>query len=104
VRGSSKEDELSANLRELYDPIWAPITQALPTHTRKVIVSPDGQVSFVSFATLLTQDGQFLAEKHNIRYVASGRDLSHEWKPSAVKDVVLFANPAFDLRQVSHLQ
>ena len=97
VRGSREEDELSANLQALYNALWAPIEQVLPAQTKRVIISPDGELNFVSFATLLNKDKQFLAEKYGLQFVASGRDILREVKPSAAKEVVLFANPDFRL-------
>jgi CHAT domain-containing protein len=97
VRGSPEEDELSANLQALYEALWAPIGQALPSQTKRMIISPDGRLNFISFATLLTKDKQFLAERYDVQYVASGRDLLRQLKPSMAKEVVLFANPDFDL-------
>jgi tetratricopeptide (TPR) repeat protein len=97
VRGSPEEDELSANLQALYEALWAPIGQALPSQTKRIIISPDGQLNFISFATLLTKDKQFLAQTYDVQYVASGRDLLRELKPSIAREVVLFANPDFGL-------
>ena len=62
VRGSPQEDELSENLQALYEALWAPIGQALPSQTKRIIISPDGELNFISFATLLTKDKQFLAQ------------------------------------------
>jgi CHAT domain-containing protein len=95
VRGSPEEEELSANLQALYQALWAPIGQALPGQTKRIIISPDGELNFISFATLLTKDEQFLAQRYSVQYVASGRDLLRELKPSTVKKVVLFANPDY---------
>jgi CHAT domain-containing protein len=97
VRGSPQDDELSANLQALYEALWTPIGQALPNQTKTIIISPDGALNFVSFATLLTKDKQFLAQTYSVQYVASGRDLLRELKPSTAKEVVLFANPNFKL-------
>jgi tetratricopeptide (TPR) repeat protein len=97
VRGSPQEEELSENLQALYGALWAPIGQALPSQTKRIIISPDGQLNFISFATLLTKDKQFLAQTYSVQYVASGRDLLRELKPSIAKEVVLFANPDFGL-------
>jgi CHAT domain-containing protein len=60
-------------------------------------VSPDAELSFVSFATLLTADDRFLGEKYSVRYVASGRDLLREAKaPAGPKTTMrVFANPDF---------
>jgi tetratricopeptide (TPR) repeat protein len=97
VRGSPEEDELSVNLQVLYEALWAPIGQALPGQTERIIVSPDAELNFISFATLLTPDQQFLAQRYKVQYVASGRDLLRKLKPSTAREVVLFANPDFDL-------
>jgi CHAT domain-containing protein len=97
VRGSPEEEELSANLEALYEALWAPIGQALSSQTKRIIISPDGQLNFISFATLLTKDKQFLAQAYDVQYVASGRDLLRELKPSTAREVVLFANPDFGL-------
>jgi hypothetical protein len=51
----------------------------------------------ISFATLRSEEKQLLAEKYSGQYVASGRDLLRELKPSAAREVVLFANPDFGL-------
>src|SRR5271157_1757617 len=103
VRGSPQEEELSANLQALYEALWAQIDQALPSQTKRIIISPDGELNFISFATLLTKDKQFLAQTYEVQYVASGRDLLREPKPSTTKEVVLFANPDFDLASTAML-
>ena len=103
VRGSPPEDELSTNLQALYAALWTPIEQALPGQTKRIIISPDGQLNFISFATLLSKEGQFLAQKYSVQYVASGRDLLRPSKPTTAKEVVLFANPDFDLTSTKML-
>jgi tetratricopeptide (TPR) repeat protein len=96
VRTSRAEDELEAVLQNLYDKVWEPIQRALPERVKTVIMSPDGQLNFLSFATLLDGDKHFVAEKYSIRYVASGRDLLREIKPTQNHQVVVLANPKFD--------
>ena len=103
VRGSPEEEELSANLQALYKSLWAPIGKALPSQTKRIIISPDGELNFICFATLLTQDNQFLAQTYNVQYVASGRDLLRQVKFSTAKEVVLFANPDFGLASTEML-
>jgi CHAT domain-containing protein len=103
VRGSPQEEELSANLHALYEALWAPIGQALPSQTKRIIISPDSELNFISFATLLTNDNQFLAQRYTVQYVASGRDLLRELKPSTAKEVILFANPDFRLTSTAML-
>jgi CHAT domain-containing protein/tetratricopeptide (TPR) repeat protein len=103
VRSSPEEDELTANLQALYEALWAPIGLALPSQTKRIIISPDGELNFISFATLLTKDKQFLAQRYSVQYVASGRDLLREPKPSSAREVVLFANPDFGLASAAML-
>jgi CHAT domain-containing protein len=95
VRGSTNELEFSKILQALYQAVWAPIETALPAHTKTIIISPDGALSFLSFATLLTPDDQFLCQKYSISYVASGRDLLLQPKPSSSHQMEIYANPDF---------
>ena len=95
VRSQMEEEELSENLQALYEAVFAPIVRALPSQTKRIIVSPDGQLNFISFATLLTEDNQFLAQKYDIQYVTTGRDLLGPTNPSTARNVILFADPDF---------
>jgi CHAT domain-containing protein/Tfp pilus assembly protein PilF len=93
---NADDDEMAAILVKLYNEMWEPIEHAFPAHTNRVIVSPDGQLNFLSFATLLNPEKSFLAEKYLIQYVTSGRDLLREPQPTQNKQVLVMANPKFD--------
>jgi CHAT domain-containing protein len=95
VQGNTDEGTLSSVLKALGDQLWGPIEKALPAGTTTVIVSPDAELSFVSFATLLTPDDHFVGEKYSIRYVASGRDLLREFKTAKNSEASVYANPDF---------
>jgi CHAT domain-containing protein/Flp pilus assembly protein TadD len=97
VRSKTDEATLSSVLKALNNQVWVPIEKALPAGTTTVIVSPDAELSFVSFATLLTSDDRFVGEKYSVRYVASGRDLLRETKLTAGPKTTMwvFANPDF---------
>ena len=82
TRGTTDEQTLGNALHTLYAQVWAPIDKALPGGTKQIVLSPDGQLNFVSFATLVGVDDKFVAEKYSVSYVASGRDLLREGKPS----------------------
>src|SRR5437899_12722498 len=88
-------------LQWLYQQLWSPMQPALGAETKTVILSPDGLLNFLSFATLLGRDGQFLGQKYSIRYVASGRDLLRELKPGAGSETVVYANPDFSGKGVA---
>jgi len=96
VRNAFDEEQLSVTLEQLYRELWAPIEQVLPGETNRVIISPDAELNFISFGTLLTPDNHFLAEKYLTQYVASGRDLLRDVTPASNTQVVIVANPDFD--------
>ena len=93
--GTTNDSTLRLVLRSLHDQVWAPIEEALPAGSKTIILSPDGALNFISFATLLTPNDRFLIEKYSIRYVASGRDLLRESDASATELVAIFGNPDF---------
>src|SRR5262249_13677870 len=101
ARGHTDEATLNSVLQALHTEIWAPIEKALPAESKTVIVSPDGELSFVSFATLIGRDDKFVAEKYSVRYVASGRDLLRESKTAKNSQASVYANPDFGSKSAS---
>jgi tetratricopeptide (TPR) repeat protein len=91
------DKELTAKLRVLFDSVFAPLEQILSPKSVRLIVCPDGQLNFLSFATLLDSQNHFLAERYAVEYVARGRDLLSESQATPSSKVVVFANPDFDL-------
>ena len=96
MREEGGNESLQAVLESLSQQLWAPLRKALPPGTRSVIISPDGELNFVSFAALLTEDRAFVSEKFLISYVATARDLlpTRETR-STKKDLLVWANPDF---------
>jgi CHAT domain-containing protein/Tfp pilus assembly protein PilF len=90
------DDEMAAILQKLYNEVWEPVEQAFPSGAKRVVLSPDGQLNFLSFATLLGPDKGFVAEKYSVQYATSGRDLLRESQPTERKQVIVMANPQFD--------
>lgn len=84
-----------AVLQKLYQALWDPIQKALPAGTRRVLISPDGRLNFLSFATLLDPQGRFLGESLDISYVSSGRDLLLPAPPPIGKTATLVYDPRF---------
>ncbi|PWT77763.1 MAG: kinesin [Acidobacteria bacterium] len=101
VHGKTDETTLSSVLRSLNNQTWAPIEKALPAETKTVTISPDAELSFVSFATLVGNDDKFVGEKYSVRYVASGRDLLREFKRANNSQASVYANPDFGTRPAS---
>jgi CHAT domain-containing protein/Tfp pilus assembly protein PilF len=95
VRDPSTEDRLADNLQHLYKLLLHPLELSLRHGVRTLLISPDGQINFISFATLLSSRSKFLAEDYCVQYVASGRDLLRKLAPRQSRSVVIFANPDF---------
>ena len=98
VRGKQDPAPFEENLVRLHSMLWAPLEAAFPKGTRSVIVSPDGELNMLSFAGLLDKagpNGQFVAEKYALRYVASGRDLLAATAGARSNEIVLVGNPDF---------
>lgn len=63
-RGSEPDypdGDVAAILRDLHDNVWAPLAKAFPSHTSRVLLSPDGATCFLPWAVLLDEQGRFLA-------------------------------------------
>ena len=96
VRAPGEQEALASRLRKLCDQVWQPIQSALPEEISRIIISPDSELNFLSFAALLTPDGRFLAEKFDIGYVSTARDLLVHPPPVAgTPSLVIWANPDF---------
>jgi CHAT domain-containing protein/Tfp pilus assembly protein PilF len=94
-RDPPDDEEVAQKSAELYQQIWAPIQRILPGTIKRVIISPDGQLNFISFATLLDSEQRFLGEALLVEYVAAGRDLLEATPAADNKDCVMLANPDF---------
>jgi tetratricopeptide (TPR) repeat protein len=95
------ETSLKTQLQTLSDKFWKPIATFLPPTTKKLYISADGQLNFLSFATLLDEKGKFLSEDYQISYVSTGRDLVRSAKRVDNKSVVIYADPLFASEDVS---
>lgn len=97
MRGPDSAGALAATLRHLHDLIWAPVAAVLPPDAETIFISPDAELNFVSFVTLLNPANEFLGEKLSLAYVASGRDLLPSATPNAAANASLeiWANPDF---------
>jgi CHAT domain-containing protein len=80
----------------LSEKLWRPIAQKIPEGTNRLLISPDGDLNFLSFAALLSEDGKFLAESYDISYMGNARDLLRESNPNPPNRIRIFGNPIFD--------
>ncbi len=83
-------------LRQLFDRILAPLIPQLGA-AKRLLISPDGNLSTLSFAVLLAPDGCFAAEKWELSYLSSARDLLRDVQPpSSPSSMTIIADPDYD--------
>jgi tetratricopeptide (TPR) repeat protein len=83
-------------MKFLSEKLWQPIAAQLPRDTKRLFISPDAKLNFLSFGTLLESDGSFVAERYPVAYIGSGRDLARKPSGEAAKTLAVFADPLFD--------
>jgi CHAT domain-containing protein/Tfp pilus assembly protein PilF len=89
-----RDDAFEASAQALYQLTFQPLLPLLGD-TRRLFLSPDGQLGLVPFAAL--HDGQqFLIDCYHFTYLTSGRDLLlRSQEPESSGAVVVLADPAF---------
>ncbi|ADO67825.1 Tetratricopeptide repeat family protein [Stigmatella aurantiaca DW4/3-1] len=91
---AEREASFQATAQELYRLVFQPVWRMLGP-TRRLFLSPDGQLNLIPFAAL--HDGQdFLLDAFDITYLSAGRELlrpSRENAPSS--SVFVIADPEF---------
>lgn len=96
MRKRVRDTTVAEVLQSLDRALCQPVVAALPPGVHQLIISPDGDLNFVSFATLLSGKDRFFSEDFDLQYVSSGRDLLQRHNsPPARKRLVAFANPDY---------
>ena len=97
----NSETVVSNELNGLSKRIWFSIYEKLPPDTKTLIISPEGMLNFLPFATLLVDENRcFLSEKFKILYMGSARDLMCSVSKNSNRQLAVFANPQFDLGKI----
>lgn len=97
VRRRVHDTTLAEVLHALHQLLLQPVLNVLPPGIHRIIISPDDNLNFVSFATLLDDANRFVADNFETDYVASGRDLLE--RPGLMpktRRLVVFADPDYD--------
>jgi CHAT domain-containing protein/Tfp pilus assembly protein PilF len=94
---ANKDASFEAQAQALYQLAFRPLLPLLGT-TRRLFLSPDGQLALVPFAALHDGD-QFLVDTFDFTYLTSGKDLLPRAQESTAPDsVVVLADPDFSAR------
>ena len=82
--------------RDLHRLLAAPVEKAIVPGITDLVICPDDQLHFLSFATLLGETGSMWVESRRICYVASSRDLVRSPRRNeALRSALLIGNPNY---------
>lgn len=82
-------------MQALHRQLIAPVTDQWPQGTRRVFICPDDNLNFLSFATVMDSDGEFLGEQYAISYLHSSADLLLPALKVGNKQVKVFADSVY---------
>ncbi len=81
--------------RAVDEKVMQPV-RALLGPTRRVLLSPDGELNLIPFAALVNQENRYLVEQYSFTYLTSGRDLVRlQVRPETARGAVIVADPDF---------
>jgi CHAT domain-containing protein/Tfp pilus assembly protein PilF len=70
--------------------------RALVGDATQLLISPDGELNLIPFATLVDEQGRYLVERYALAYLTSGRDLLRlQTRRESKSPPVVVADPAF---------
>ena len=93
--GENADADARRVMERLYRDLVAPAAARIAGAT-SLVVCPEAALSFVPFACLVGQDGRFLIESHDLRYVTSSREmLRRAADPDPSRGAILVGNPSF---------
>lgn len=95
-RGEFDDAGVESVLKALYSHLLAPAEEALGNAT-KLYLSPDSELGGLAFSVLLDSGGTFAANKWELAFVSTSRDLLKETaEPSGENSLFIVANPDFE--------
>jgi tetratricopeptide (TPR) repeat protein len=94
------EAEAEQSVRKALQAVARLVLEPLMPHVGQSehwVLSPDADLWLVPWAALPLANGQYAIEKHQIRYLVSGRDLVQQAVTTKVSPPLLVADPDYDL-------
>ena len=93
------ERHIAEHGRRLYDLVIEPLKPAIG-EARILYLSPDAELNLIPFGVLQDSEGRYLVETHQVRMLASGRDLvRYESKQKGAEKVLVVADPDYSGRR-----
>lgn len=98
MRQATSDEEARSILTALESLILSPALGSVEPEVNQLLVSPDGAMNFLSFATFLDSEEQFLGQRYQVSYLSSGRDLLRPQSEPDEQSVAIFASPDYSSR------
>jgi CHAT domain-containing protein/Tfp pilus assembly protein PilF len=93
--GNAASSDVKQHAAKLSDQLLAPLRSHFQG-VEHILFSPDGELNLVPMAALVDESNVYLAERFNVSYLTSGRDLLRLAAPAATfADAIVVANPAY---------
>jgi CHAT domain-containing protein/Flp pilus assembly protein TadD len=93
---NSGSSDYKQKARALDKLIMEPVRKRLGATKKTLLISPDGAMNILPFASLIDEHGKFLIENYSLDYLTSGRDLLRmETHEPNKQGPVIVANPQF---------
>lgn len=95
LRDPRKEKEVNVLARVVDEKVMHRL-RGLLGDTRRLLISPDGDLNLIPFAALIDENNHYLIENYSISYLTSGRDLLRLQVARASKsNALVMADPAY---------
>ena len=82
-------------MQALHRQLIAPVADQWPQGTRRLFICPDDNLNFLSFATVMDTDGEFLGEQYAVSYLHSSADLLLPALKAGNNQVKVFADSVY---------
>lgn len=94
---SSDEESHALIARGLFQKIWAPVQNHIPTGTTGVFIAPDAGLNLIAFGGLMNREKGYLIEEYPIHYLTSSREIVRlRQEEISATGLLLMGNPDYN--------
>jgi len=97
IEGGVKEDHLKIKLQELHKLCLSQIIKNLTPETRNLYLCPVGELNFLPFHALLSDEDTFLVENYKLALMGTGRDIASRISVHDNWSCSIYCDPDFAL-------
>jgi CHAT domain-containing protein/Tfp pilus assembly protein PilF len=92
-----RESILAKEAKAVYGIVFKPL-ESFIKGKKQIYISPDGNLNLIPFEALMTAEGRYLMEDHEINYIGAGRDIVRFTDTNRANDeALIIADPDYDM-------